>query len=157
MSWAIGRIRFHVLLSHYVNLLLFLSLGEVAMGYASGYYSKQTAIGIAIARAEAMKQAEGNGGVVALGVGVQKATSMIKEVLRCSKSTGGLWIAAINSPKAVAVAGKKELIDALIERVTRLNQVFVARLRVTCAFHTPLMEPYEDISNKLQISHFRRI
>jgi len=51
------------------------------MGYASGHYSRETAIGIAIARGEVMKQAEGNGCMAALGVSVQKAKSMIKEVL----------------------------------------------------------------------------
>ena len=114
------------------------------MGYASGHYNRETAIGIACARAEAMMQAEGNGSMAALGVGVQRAKSIIKTVLSNAKAADGLWVAAINSPHAVTVSGKQELVDALVTYVGGLGSVSATKLRVTCAFHTPLMEPYED-------------
>ena len=115
------------------------------MGYASGNYGRETAIGIAIARAEAMKRAEGNGSMAALGVSLQKAKSMIKEVLRDAKEADGLWVSAINSPQAVTVAGKKELVDELVTLAEGLDNVSATKLRVKCAFHTPLMEPHEEI------------
>lgn len=123
------------------------------MGYASGHYDRETAIGIALARATAMTKAEGNGCMVALGVGVQKAKSMIKKVLSKAKVSDGLWVAGINSPSAVTVAGKEELIDAMVELAADPNaKVFAAKLRVTCAFHTPLMEPQEEIFKSLMQS-----
>ncbi|KIJ60828.1 polyketide synthetase [Hydnomerulius pinastri MD-312] len=122
------------------------SLGEIAMGYASGHYSREMAVGIAVARATAMLRAEGNGAMVALGVGVQKAKAMIKKVLRQASATTGLWIAGINSPEAVTVAGKHELVDALVGLAKDpAHSVFAAKLRVGCAFHTPLMGGQEDL------------
>jgi acyl transferase domain-containing protein len=122
------------------------SIGEIAMGYASGHYDRETAIGIAVARAEAMIRADGNGAMVALGVGVQKAKRMVRKVLSRAKATSGLWIAGINSPQAVTVAGTHELVDAMIELANDPDaKVFNAKLRVTCAFHTPLMESQEQL------------
>ncbi|KAG6329538.1 hypothetical protein ID866_9551, partial [Astraeus odoratus] len=122
------------------------SMGEIAMGYASGHYNREMAVGIAVARAAAMVQAEGNGTMVALGVGVQKAETLMRKVLSDAKVSGGLWIAGINSPRAVTVAGKHELVDALVElSQNRSVRVFAAKLRVSCAFHTPLMEPQEAL------------
>ena len=122
------------------------SIGEIAMGYASGHYDRETAVGIAVGRAAAMTQAEGNGGMVALGVGVQKAKLMIKKVFARAGVDSGLWIAGINSPKAVTIAGQHELIDLMIEvAADPSDKVFAAKLRVSCAFHTPLMEAQEDL------------
>lgn len=119
------------------------SLGEIAMGYASGHYDKVTAIGIAVARAAAMKNAEGNGSMVALGICFQRARYMIKQVLEDAGAADGLWIAAINSPDAVTVAGRSELIDKLAG-IVKARGFFAAKLIVTCAFHTPLMEAQEE-------------
>lgn len=122
------------------------SIGEIAMGYASGHYDREMTIGIAAARAAAMITAEGNGAMVALGVGVQKAKTLIRKVLSEAKVSEGLWIAGINSPQAVTVAGKHELVDALMNLAKDPNvKVFAAKLRVSCAFHTPLMEAQEEI------------
>ena len=113
------------------------------MGYASGLYNKEAAIGITIARAAAMKKAEGNGCMVALGICFQRARYMIKQVLKSADRADGLWIAAINSPDAVTVAGREELADILTSFI-KDRGFFAAKLNVTCAFHTPLMEPQEE-------------
>ncbi|KAG9316161.1 hypothetical protein JVU11DRAFT_3844 [Chiua virens] len=74
----------------------------------------------------AITRAEGNGSIVALGASVQKAKKMIRKVLSQAKAASGLWIAGI------------------IELAKDPNdKVFAAKLHVTCAFHTPLMEPQE--------------
>jgi len=121
------------------------SIGEITMGYASGHYDRETAIGLAVGRA-AMTRAQGNGGMVALGVGVQKAKLMIKKVLARAGADGGLWIAGINSPKAVTVGGKHDLVDLMVEvAADPADKVFAAKLRVTSAYHTPLMENQEKV------------
>jgi len=121
------------------------SIGEIAMGYASGHYDRETAIGLAVGRA-AMTQAQGNGGMVALGVGAQKAKLMIKKVFARAGVDCGLWISGINSPKAVTVGGKHELVDSLVEiAADPVDKVFVAKLRVMSAYHTPLMETEEKV------------
>lgn len=120
------------------------SIGEIAMGYASGHYGRETAVGIAVARATAMTLADGNGCMVALGVGVSRAKLMIQKVLSDAGVSEGLWIAGINAVSAVAVSGHENLIDAMVKLAANPNdKVFAAKLRVTCAFHSPLMEPQE--------------
>ena len=86
-------------------------IDEIAMGYASGHYDCETAVGIVVGRAAAMTQVEGNSGMVALSVGVQKAKLTIKKVFARAGVDTVLWIAGINSPKAVTIAGQHELID----------------------------------------------
>lgn len=114
------------------------------MGYASGHYNQETAIGIAVARAAAMTLADGNGCMAALGVGVSKAKLMVEKVLSSANVSEGLWIAAVNSVNAVTVSGHEYLIDAIVAlAATPATKVFAAKLRVTCAFHSPLMEAQE--------------
>ena len=121
------------------------SIGEIAMGYASGHYDRETAVGLAVGRA-AMTKAQGNGGMVALGVGVQKAKLMIKKVFARAGVDSGLWISGINSPRAVTVGGKHELVDLMVEvAADPADKVFAAKLRVASAYHTPLMETQEKV------------
>jgi acyl transferase domain-containing protein len=121
-----------------------ISIGEIAMGYASGHYNRETAIGIAVARATAMTLADRNGCMAALGVSVSKAKLMIEKVLSNANVSEGLWIAAVNSVNAVTVSGHEYLIDAIVAlAATPTDKVFAAKLRVTCAFHSPLMETQE--------------
>ncbi|KAJ3194330.1 hypothetical protein HK101_002999 [Irineochytrium annulatum] len=130
------------------------SIGEVAMSYASGHLTKKQAVGVAVARAVAMTGAQGNGSMAALGVGVAQALFIIRKV--CGPTTAsdplspGLWIAGINSPEAVTVAGREDLIDELVKlSKDPRDKFFAAKLRVTSAFHTPLMGPQEDVFKRL--------
>src|SRR5207247_10510421 len=50
-----------------------------------------------------------------------------------------LALAAVNGPRAVVVAGPAEQIDALAEQLE--DSVRTKRLRVSHAFHSPLVEP----------------
>ena len=119
------------------------SIGEIAMGYASGHYSKKTAVGIAAARATAMTQVNGNGSMAALGACFHRTKYMIKQILADAHAEDGLWIAAINCLKDVTVAGDTKLVDKLI-LLAGDRKIFAAKLKVTCAFHTPLMESCEQ-------------
>jgi acyl transferase domain-containing protein len=118
------------------------------MGYASGHYTKKTAVGIAAARATAMAQVSGNGSMAALGACFHRAKYMIKQILTDANTDEGLWIAAINSPKDVTVAGDSKLIDKLV-LLAQGRKIFIAKLKVTCAFHTPLMDLCEQDFRKL--------
>ncbi|KAF9642898.1 hypothetical protein BDM02DRAFT_3157531 [Thelephora ganbajun] len=122
------------------------SIGEVVVGYASGHYDCETAVSIAIGCAAAMTQAEGNSGIIALGAGVQKAKLMIKKVFTCARVDASLWVAGINSPKAVTIADQHKCVDLMVEiAADPTDQVFVAKLHVNCTFHTPLMGAQENV------------
>jgi acyl transferase domain-containing protein len=75
--------------------------------------------------------------MVALGVGVQKAKLLMINVFGHEGVDSGLWIAGINSPKTVTIAGQHELIGLIVDvAADPADKVFAAKLRVSCAFHT---------------------
>ncbi|KAJ3411290.1 hypothetical protein HDV05_002436 [Chytridiales sp. JEL 0842] len=99
-----------------------------------------------------MTGAKGNGSTAALGVGVAKPLDVIRKVLGPTDSSSsdptspGLSIAGISSPEAVTVAGREDLIDKLVALAAEpTDKFFAAKLRVTSAFHTPLMQPHQDV------------
>ena len=84
--------------------------------------------------------------MVALGVGVQRAKTLMRKVLSDAKVSSNLWKAGINSPQAVTVAGEHEVINALVALAKVPSvMVFASKLRVSCAFHTSLMETQEAL------------
>ena len=136
------------MLKDYKIIIITKSIGEIALGYASGHYSKKTAIGIAAARAVAMAKVSGNGSMAAIGVCYHRAKYMIKTIMTEAHTDSGLWIAAVNSPRDVTVAGDTKLIDMLVS-LAQGRKIFVAKLKVTCAFHTPLMDLCEQDFRRL--------
>ena len=136
------------MLKDYKIIIITKSIGEIALGYASGHYSKKTAIGIAAARATAMAQVNGSGSMAAVGACYHRTKYMIKRVLTDAHADSGLWVAAINSPRDVTVAGDTKLIDMLVS-LAQSRKIFVAKLKVTCAFHTPLMDLCEQDFRRL--------
>jgi len=60
------------------------------MGYTSGHYDREMAVGITVAHTAAMIHADGNGAMVALGVSVQKANTKIHKMLSQAEATSGL-------------------------------------------------------------------
>ncbi|KAH7909125.1 putative nonribosomal peptide synthetase [Hygrophoropsis aurantiaca] len=105
-SWPVRDVVLSLVFVRVVLVDLICSLGieyELVVGHSL------------VTRAVVMTPAEGNGAMVALGVGVQKAKAMIRKVFAQMKVTSGLWIAGINSPSAVTVAGTHELVDAMVE------------------------------------------
>ncbi|KAJ3168788.1 hypothetical protein HDU87_000913 [Geranomyces variabilis] len=126
------------------DMVLGHSIGEIAMAYTSGALSKQQAVFVACARAVAMTSVTGNGSMAALGCSRPGAAFLIKSVLKQEGVTDGLWIAAENSPSAVTVAGTDALIAKCIAMAAE-KEIFARTIRVSCAFHTPLMSPAEQL------------
>lgn len=52
----------------------------------------------------------------------------------------GVWVANINAPSQTVISGKREAVQAAIERLTQAG-IASRRLTVACAFHSPLMTP----------------
>ena len=120
------------------------SISEIVMGYASGHYNHEMAVSIAAACVAAKVKVDGNGAMVALGVGMQKAKMMMCKVMSGAKVSSGLWIAGINSLQAVTVAGEHKLINGLVALAKDPSvMVFATKLQVSCAFHMLLMEAQE--------------
>ncbi|MFI6072049.1 SDR family NAD(P)-dependent oxidoreductase [Actinoplanes sp. NPDC051343] len=101
------------------------SIGEIAAAHVAGVFTLPDACALIAARGRLM-QALPEGGAMA---SVRASAEEVRAVL-----PGGAVIAAINGPRAVVVSGTAEAVQAVGGR----------QLRVSHAFHSPLMEPMLD-------------
>ncbi|MFJ9374776.1 acyltransferase domain-containing protein [Streptomyces sp. NPDC101455] len=107
------------------------SVGELAAAHCSGVLSEADAVELVAARGKLMRELPEGGAMVALDATEAEVTSEL---------TDGVAIAAVNGPRAVVVSGAEEPVLALAERFAVRGRRTV-RLRVSHAFHSPLMEP----------------
>ncbi|WP_107645732.1 type I polyketide synthase [Streptomyces formicae] len=115
------------------------SIGELAAAHVAGVFSLPDACAIVAARG-ALMQALPEGGVM---VAVRATEDEIAP--ECSEHVG---IAAINGPDSLVLSGSAEQVLALADRLEAQGRK-VTRLRVSHAFHSPLMEP--------MLAEFRRV
>ncbi|MFJ8630373.1 type I polyketide synthase [Streptomyces sp. NPDC093568] len=113
------------------ELLLGHSVGEFAAAYAAGVFALSDAVRLVAARARLMQALPEGGAMAAIEAGESEVTGWLAD---------GAVIAAVNSPSAVVVSGTKEAVDAVAERAGDAGRR-ATRLRVSHAFHSPLMEP----------------
>ena len=115
------------------------SLGEYTALGAAGVFSFEEGLRLVAARARAMADAVGmaaSGMAALLGATDEQA----EEVAATRRAAGGrLWVANLNAPGQVVMAGALEDIDWLIGNVRRLGLRRAVKLNVAGAFHSPLM------------------
>ena len=109
------------------------SVGEAAAAYASGALTREQAVEVIVHRSQMQALTAGRGRMAALGVGVAEAREAIAAV------SGWLEIAAINSPRAVTVAGELSALEVLRDRLTDEGK-FVRILPLNYPFHTAAMD-----------------
>ncbi|MGH3877752.1 MAG: SDR family NAD(P)-dependent oxidoreductase [Actinophytocola sp.] len=124
-SW---RIRPHHLVGH--------SVGELAAAHVAGVLSLADAALLVTARGRLMRDLPAGGAMVAIHATEEELADAIAEAGVADRA----GIATVNGPRAVVISGEESAVLAVAGRFADAGRR-IKRLRVSHAFHSPLMDP----------------
>ncbi len=110
------------------------SVGEIAAAHVAGVFSLKDACTLVLARGRLMQALPEGGAMASLEATEEEVAPLL------SAHPGQVSVAAVNGPRAVVVAGERGAVEDVSSRVAALGRR-TRRLRVSHAFHSPLMEP----------------
>ncbi|MGW4272651.1 type I polyketide synthase [Streptomyces seoulensis] len=108
------------------------SIGEVVAAYLAGVWSLEDAAALVVSRGRLMQELAVGGVMVAVEAAEEEVAPLL---------TAGMSIAAINGEASLVLSGVEDEVEAVL---TRLEGRRTKRLRVSHAFHSPLMDPMLD-------------
>jgi acyl transferase domain-containing protein len=119
------------------------SAGETAVLYASGAASKSMAVELAIIRGQVFSTLETSGGTMAaLSCTAEAAEELLTQ--HASTSTDSIVeVACLNSPSAVAISGREQSIDGVLDLAQRAG-IFGRKIRTRVPIHSSMMDACRD-------------
>ncbi|AGL16509.1 type I polyketide synthase [Actinoplanes sp. N902-109] len=110
------------------------SQGELAAACFAGALSLPDALGLAVARSQALVALAGTGGMLSVAADPETVDGMLAD---------GLVIAAINASRQVVVSGAPQALDELAARCEAAG-IRARRVDVDYASHNPLVDPVRE-------------
>ena len=126
------------------------SLGEYTALAAARAVDYMDGLRLVAARGRAMALAtEQASGAMAAVMGAD--LDVVEQVVADMREEGSsIWVANINAPGQIVIAGSKDAVEALAKDARGYGLRRVIRLNVAGAFHTPLMDPArQQLENSL--------
>lgn len=113
------------------------SVGELAAACVAGALSLEDGLRLAARRGALMQALPREGAMVSIAADEQRVAAAV------APWSDRVSIAALNGPMAVVVSGDSKAVSAIAD-VFRAERIEVRDLKVSHAFHSPLMEPILD-------------
>ena len=110
------------------------SLGEYAAACIAGVFSLEDALKLIAERGRLMQALPQDGDMAAILADEARIASAIQPY------SNEISIAAINAPKSIVISGKRQALQAVLDTL-EAEEIKTKKLRVSHAFHSPLMEP----------------
>ena len=123
------------------------SIGEYVAALAAGVFDLEDALTLVYHRGRLMQSLPKDGEMAAVFAELE----LVKEVLR--PYADEVAVAGANGPSNTVISGRKEVVEEVLKRFEAQGVEF-RRLRVSHAFHSPLMEPildeFEQVASEVQ-------